>query len=307
MRQLAVPKRPGPSLWLSLPLLVAGVVLASLSIAFFALAIFRSESNAASFGTPGSEQIALQPGRFDIFSSDATAPLTPSSVTVSPLGGSPLTLGFMGSSQSFLKDGATYQAVLWFVARQAGMYTVNVNMSAGDVAVVPDLTTEAGWNRGWLVGFFLGALIGLAGLVLLIVGLVQRSRAKRAYSHGVGGVYGGYGAWQPPQQGSWQGPGWQYGQGPGGPAVPTQAPPTSPGWSPPPWQPQWPPPPDESTRWSQPGNGRPQEQAPQSGSQPTGWPQSSEGAVPPAPPQEKSSGWPQSSEQPGPPAGGLGP
>ncbi len=287
--------RPGPPLWLSVPLLIAGVVIAVVSAAFFTIAILRSETDALSFATPGSEQVALPSGRFDIFTSNTTAALTPSTVSVYPVGGSPVVLGPMSARLSFRKDGANYQGVLSFQAARPGEYRVDVSIGAGDVAVVPDLMTETAWNRGWLIGFFAGAVLGIAGLVLLIVGLVRRSRANRALR----AAANAYGGWPPPAQ-------------------PPHPPPGA-------YPRPWPPPPDESQRWVHPGvngsgngNGVVKGNGVGGGAAGNGKTDYDSGTVPDAPSPDRPSGWPQSSEKPDsqeppqppqqqPPSGGLGP
>ncbi len=287
---------PGPSLRLSIPLLVIGVVAAVVSIIGLANVLLHTVSDATLMSTPSSEQVALASGTYVLYVEAGTAPLTaaPSSVDVTGPGGGSVPLQLQRAAETVARGGREFSGRLSFTASVAGDYTITVHTSGSTLVVAPSFTTIARDNLGWVIGLLVSLLAGLIGLILLIVGLVQRSKAKKRMA-----LYGGSpwgvppGPWTgppgPPPGGGWQAPvGWQaQGGRPGQPAAP--------GWG---WQPGWP---------SQPGWGPPEGPAvPAPPPAPNGSPQG-EGAARPQGASERSDqppvGWPQpSSKPPYPPA-----
>ncbi len=102
-----------------------------------------------------------------------------------------------GSSQSFT-------AVAQFDAVRSGNYTVTVASDGVVFAVGPGFGQLAGLGIG-VIALLAAFFVGLVGLILLIVGLVQRSKSKKQAALG-----GGYGA--VPQQYGQQQYGQVYGQ-----------------------------------------------------------------------------------------------
>src|SRR6185437_11758061 len=96
-------------------------------------------------------------------------------------------------------------------------------------------------SGGWLLGIPLGALLLLAGLVLLVVGLVQRSRARRAALAGTAPGGDPYGVAYPQYPTSQPYPTY--------PPPPTYAPPTYPPPQQPGPPPGWYPDPDDPSRF----------------------------------------------------------
>ena len=140
-------------------------------------------------------------------------------------------------------NGTFYELVAGFDDTTAGTYTLTATGNAGaEVAIVPLSVGTVGSRV--LGGLAIGAVLGLIGLILMIVTIVRRSKAKkRAAASGFGGP-GGYPA-----------------AAPGGyPPAPGMAPPApggyppAPGMAPPaPADPYAPPPPvSEPPAWSPP-------------------------------------------------------
>ncbi|MGO8877462.1 MAG: hypothetical protein ACLQNG_17095 [Acidimicrobiales bacterium] len=263
---------PGPSLRLSIPLLALGVVAAVVSIVGLANVLLHTISDATLMSTPGSEQVTLSSGTYVFYVEAGTASLaaTPTSVDVTGPGGGSVPLQLQSTTETVARGGREFSGRLGFTASVAGDYTITIHTSGSTLVVAPAFTTIARDNLGWVIGLLVSLLAGLIGLVLLVVGLVQRSKAKKRAAQYGGGVWGGPpGPWPgppgPPPGGRWQAPGgwpaqpawgWQQGQQ-------SWPPPTGqPAWPPPQQQPAWsptprsaPPPSDEPTEHSGPFDG----------------------------------------------------
>jgi hypothetical protein len=272
-------RRPGPALWLSILLLVLGVAGVVASAFGIGTAVLHSIVDAPVLTSPGKEQVVCRAGTYLLYVENGSNSLsaTTASVTVTGPGGENVPVETEATSQSFKKNGEQFSGELGFITSTAGTYTVSVHTSGASVLVAPSFTTAAQENIGWIVGIFVSGILALVGFVLLIVGIVRRSRAKRAVPYG--GPWGGPpgSAWPPqpggPQGGAWpgapQGPGW-----PSQPGAPTGGWTGQPGWAPPPNAP--PPPAAPPSPWGQPPNVAPS---------PQGWP-----ANPPPPPGPPGSG-----------------
>ncbi len=240
---------PGPPLKFSVPLLILGVVGAIVSFAFLGKALLHSISNAPVMNTPGSEQVACRSGSYLLYVEAGTNGLsaTASSVAVTGPSGQSVPVELENAAESITRNGVRFSGDVGFVVSAAGTYTVTVHTTGATIVVAPSFTTTAQANLGWVIGLLASLLVGLAGLILLIIGLVQRSRAKKQQAGYWGGPPGpGWaGPPAPPPGGGWTGqPGWS-GQ-PSQPSwPPPQGPPGQPSWPPPqgpPGQPSWPPP-----------------------------------------------------------------
>jgi hypothetical protein len=144
-------------------------------------------------------------------------------------GGTPVPLSEYSdhSNLTYDQNGKHGEAVFTFTIAQPGDYTVQVQSS--DAAPGSDMALGESIAHGLVIGVGLilpGILLIITAVVLLIVGLVRRSRHKRQLSEGGGyGPYGGYGGYPPgppgptftAQQPPGQAPqGYQPPQGPGG-------------------------------------------------------------------------------------------
>lgn len=247
-------RRPGPPLAVALPLLIGGVVAVVVGVAFFFTA-FSGFSTATPFTTPSTVAETLDPATYVVYQQPAAsisrniAPLSPGQVVVSTPQGGSLPVSYDSIRESFNFGGGSYTGVLEFRVAVAGEYQVDVMSDVGPVVVTKSLARLAQSNIGWLGLAGLGGVAGITGLVLLIVGTVRRSNAKKAPGGGWGppqpgwGSYGGSPpAWGAP--GGWPAPpppgGWGGGPAPGGWGQP---PPQPGGWVQPPPDPSGSPPP----------------------------------------------------------------
>jgi hypothetical protein len=131
------------------------------------------------FSTPGSVTRELEGSTtYVVYElvpfSGASANLTTSQVSVvGPTG--PLTLTTPGFDQTFTSNSDDFSAFAQFTTTSAGSYAIVIGGSeASEVLVAPGVGSFASAGLGIaLIG--LGALVGLVGLILLIVGIVRRS------------------------------------------------------------------------------------------------------------------------------------
>jgi hypothetical protein len=249
-------------LWLSIPLLAIGVVGAVLSFAGVLNAFQHAFIDAGVISTPGTERIQCRPGTYLLYTEAGSSSLTAgaSSVTVTGPLGQTMLLEQQSVAQSITRDGKRFAAGLGFAVTKAGTYTVTTHSPAGTtVLVAPSITTLTKYNVGWVLGVLASLLAGVIGLILLIVGLVKRSGARKAMAPQGGGPWGAQpgAGWPPGPAGPPPGTGWS----------------GYPGWAPPPSGPGMPGPP--VAPWGSPGGPAPTSDGP------IGWPQSSDKPNPP--------------------------
>lgn len=160
-------------------------------------------------------------------------------------------------------DGHKGLAMWQFHVSKTGSYSVALgnNTSAAPDTVVafgPSILSAGFVAGGTAIG--LGVLLGIAGIVTLIVGLVRRSRHSRELTASAYGGPGGWGAqpgWQQPSA-PWQQP-QQFQQPPPSAQSWPQTPPPGQAQNPPQqWPQQWPPSPPENPpqQWPPPGQPR---------------------------------------------------
>lgn len=206
---------------MTLPVLLAGVAAFVAGIVIFvnALALLLG---APVFSTPGSEQVHCGTGTYVIYAKSNGLASQAGEVSVTSPSGATVRVSPDRQVETLTFDGSQFTGALQFDATKAGTYLVTIRSSGGPVAVTRSLSSLATANIGPIFLILAGFLTGVAGLILLVLGLVRRSRVAR---HPPGdGQPGGWAS----AGGSWQGS-----------AQPGTAPP---GWWPPPGQPQWPPP-----------------------------------------------------------------
>jgi hypothetical protein len=235
------PRAPGPSLRLSIPLLALGIVAAIVAGVGLANGLVHTLDNATLVSGPGTVQVQCRAGSYLLYVESGTPSVSgaPSSVVVTAPDGATVPLQAQAATETVTRYGQRFSGQLGFNVVNPGSYTVAVHTAGADLVVAPSFTTIARENLGWDILLLVGLLVGLTGLTLLVIRLVQRSRSRRRVAAFPGGPWGAP-------------PGWSGHQGPPrGPGQPGWAPPGQPGW-PPPGQPGWPPPPGGPAGWSPP-------------------------------------------------------
>jgi hypothetical protein len=164
-------------------LVVAGVVFIP-SVVMVARTAINDIVRAPSMEVPGTRSFALTTGDYFLFDPSGSGGLGSSDVSVAAPDGSSPALFSPSGSETITRNGVGYTAAVGFRADTAGTYTITVHPSAGavhQVLVAHSLTSVARDIAGWALGIVFGVLLGIAGIVILIVALVQRGRARRAY------------------------------------------------------------------------------------------------------------------------------
>lgn len=110
----------------------------------------------------------------------------PGDITVTGPSG-PVAVSGTGNNVNTVGDGKQlFAEVATFAPPTTGSYTIQVATTGSLVSVAP-AASSIGKAAAWLTLIGLGVLLGLVGLVLLIVGAVQRSSSKRKQREAMGG------------------------------------------------------------------------------------------------------------------------
>lgn len=104
----------------------------------------------------------------------------PADVQVTAPDGSTVPVRATSENETLDRGSAVYTGAVAFDVDAAGTYVVEVATPDTRIAVAPSLGAALTSAGGWLLGFPLAGLLLVVGLVLLIVGIVQRSRSRRA-------------------------------------------------------------------------------------------------------------------------------
>lgn len=179
-------KKPGPRLSLSIITIILGTVV---GITGLVVAVSKAvhEFDGPVYVAPGAIHQHLSSGTYNVFagvlSESDSSPLKGDGLTdvrvLDPNNNEVPTT--TPSSQESIDRGSTeYDAVRQFKVTVSGTYTIGVRGTTGEPFFVArtfgDLAKRA---AGWLAMMGAGILIGFIGVVMLIVGIVRRSRAKR--------------------------------------------------------------------------------------------------------------------------------
>jgi hypothetical protein len=225
---------------------VVGVIAAIASFVVLGEVLVNTVSGASVLTSPGSEQVSCRTGTYLLYVESGTDLLSTGTgaISVSGPGGESVPLTLESTTESISRNGVEFSGQVGFAANHEGTYTITVRTPGTSLVVAPSFTTTASQNLGWVVGALVSLLAALTGFILLVVGLVKRSRAKKQMANLGGGPWGAPPGAPPP--------GWQPGPPPppppGWPYAPPGAPP--PGWQPGPP----PPPPPAEPRWPQPSD-----------------------------------------------------
>jgi hypothetical protein len=186
----AAAKKPGPHLAIAIAVIILGTVMGIGGLAKGIASVVHDVKGIATEITPTDFQRHLDTGTWEIFAGDNSG-LDPTDVTVTGPGGISIPVRDTGSTtQTLNKDGEHYVGQVEFTISIAGEYEVAVRQPAG----VPILLSKsfgdlARHAAGWFVLMGGGILVGIIGVVLLIVGITRRSRARRGPQPAFAGGY----------------------------------------------------------------------------------------------------------------------
>jgi hypothetical protein len=244
--------KPGPGLGVSIGLMVVGTMIAIASVIAIAIPlvnIFSSREYAVPVPQPIS--IHLEHARYTVFErtssgsgfslggSSGRVTIDPSQVTVTAPDGTAVYVFPAVKDETVHRGSTEYKGAVQFDAPMVGDY--RVRLSTRIVTSVIIVRSVEDTIRSVLVWFGTGAVGGvllIAGLVMLIVGITRRGRARRASQFGWGQPAWGQPGWGQPQWGAPQYPPAPYGPPPQYPP-PQYPPPAAPDppddpWAPPP-------------------------------------------------------------------------
>ena len=190
----AAARRPGPSLWLSIAILVCGVALAAPPAYKVVTTIVQTVVSPKTVRVPGQTRLHLKPGKYLVFqrtgtttggggitfSRDRGVSLAPSMVTVTEATGEGLDVGVPGSTQTITRGGRKYTGAVEFRIPNTDDYVIRVDAPPQDDVLVARSLGEAFRSLvPWIGLGVLAFLVFAAGVTLLIVGEVRRHRQNR--------------------------------------------------------------------------------------------------------------------------------
>jgi len=215
-------RKPGPSLRLSLVVLIVGAAIVVPSGVLIGVRLFRG-IDAPSMATPGAARRHLGKGTWVVyertgsrhgvgitFTQNADVTIDPTEVTVTGPDGSTLTVDETTVSETITRGSSIYTGAVQFRVPRPGVYTVQVDTpEPGQVLVGRSLgDTFRSLIAPVLAGAGGGLLVGV-GIVLFIIGTVRRNRSDRRMA-----FPGGWAPGPGPVQPAWAPwPGWAPGPG----------------------------------------------------------------------------------------------
>ena len=239
-----------------LVLTIGGLVLTILGFVMAVVSV-AGALRGPSLVVPGTTTVHLDPGTKAIYEETFSfSGITPSDVTITGPKGD-VRVRAVGGSQTITVNGTSYRARAEFDVDKSGDYRIEITGVPPTEVILGDLVTDT-FKRAapWLILGFVAGIAMVVGFIVLIVGLVRRSRAKRPPT--------------PPRYG-YGGPG-GYPPGPGYPAPGYGAPPgygPQPGYGAPPgYGPQPGYPPQPGSGWGGPATGAPSSPGPTWGGPP---------------------------------------
>jgi len=191
---------PGPSLRLSIVLIVLGAALAIPTLIAGIVPIARAIGRPVRFDAPQTVRIHLDHTTYAVyedtgasaigstFSSNDSVTITPADVTVLGPDHATIDVSERGSiTDSLTSGGNRFVEAVRFDAPAAGEYTITVRAPTPKAVLVARPFSDAIQSvLGWFALAGLGGAVLVTGLVLLIVGSVRRTRARSAFAYSYG-------------------------------------------------------------------------------------------------------------------------
>lgn len=182
--------RPGRgAIIVGLALLALSLVLGAASIVVGAVRVAAAQADAAAIDAPGRVTTRLDAGRHSLWPPE-NKNLNGYRVEITGPSGAVeyRRFGFFGSTTRLTRDGVEHRPDGFFDAPTAGEYTVALIERDDFPATETGMRVYVGPSDSYVVDILLWTALGLvlagvvfmAGLIVLIVGLVRRSRGRRA-------------------------------------------------------------------------------------------------------------------------------
>ena len=116
--------------------------------------------------------------------------LLPDQVMITAADGTTVPVGVLAVDETLTRGNATFTGAARFVIASQGSYRVTVTAPGLHIVVAPSITSSLGRVLAWLALVGIGALLGILGGILLVVGLVRRGRGSApAEGPAVGGWF----------------------------------------------------------------------------------------------------------------------
>jgi hypothetical protein len=176
---------PGPSLRLSLALIAVALVI-GVPCVVQAVRPLADVFSGSAHAVPGQIRVDLDPGEHFVYlettGRDVPTPLFPGQVTITSPSGRPVAVRGPGAAtQTITRGSDVYTGMVRFTVGEDGEHLIRVaTEQPGRAVVAPSLGQTVGRAAGWFAGALAAGLLGALGIVLLIVGMVRRSRAGDA-------------------------------------------------------------------------------------------------------------------------------
>lgn len=184
-------RQPGPGLWLSLIVTGLGLFAASWGVWQVYNTVLESITRPA-FDIPGAETRDLAAGDYEIYVrtgsafdfdlNDVAALPALDEITVTALeSGDTVPLEELFLAEPAIRGTNRYDSVASFTVDDEGSYRVEIDSGSTANRAVLARTFETGLEHSipWIITTGVGTLVMLLGSILLIIGMVRRSRAKK--------------------------------------------------------------------------------------------------------------------------------
>src|SRR6266576_1073256 len=182
----APPKKPGPALWLSLTVMGVALVLGVVSVVMFARPFVKTFADSPRFTTPGQFDVHLGKGTYLVYDRFGSG-LQPAEVSVEAPSGEQLSIDTPSDTETIKRGGSDYTGAVRFHTPSSGTFTVQVRRGVPSEVIVARSFGDT-FHRAlpWLPSMLIGGIGFLAGIIMLIVGIVRRhsKRAQPAYGYG---------------------------------------------------------------------------------------------------------------------------
>jgi len=177
MQPSAAPMRtPGPSARVSVALIIIGLLVGASTLIKIVPAIVRSFTSQHVVLAPGSTPLELKSGKYVVF--ERTGSLRPDQVRVTGPDEETVAVTSLGDeSETITRGSVEYTGTATFRASTPGEYVVEITSEPRQAVVARSLIDTFGGVVGWFLLGLLGGFVVVLGVVLLIVGIVRRSRA----------------------------------------------------------------------------------------------------------------------------------
>lgn len=117
---------------------------------------------------------------YGVYASDADGgKVQPSDITVTDSKGNPITVNKSVANATAVSGGKTFTEAAIFDTGTSDTFTIKVATSGAVVAVAPSVSTVS-QGFAWFAAVILGGLLALVGIILLVLGLVQRATSSKS-------------------------------------------------------------------------------------------------------------------------------